>query len=591
MTGFLNKVANCLKALAFLSLAALAPPLVVAHAQEASQTPAGTGQQPVDGARNLAPAAGDRNGADVQIEELSAPDPNAAGALPTGVKPLGAGMWKSIGGAELAARLERLPSFERSPAMQALTDRMLLSPSAGPRDGPRDSAAPWYIARLRALNARGNWTGAIALAEYGPMSDPSVAEIAFTARLASRPIVETCGAFKTVETAHEGQFWSQLRVICQFAEGDAEGAQLALDVLREKNVSDPAFSVAATKLLGGKAQTNTLTPENAIHVAIWRLASLQLPLQAARSERPEIAAFAGTAGENEITALSGLGTLARQNAALAKSWSSAIAKSQLSPDQVDDPEETAKKLPESAGDAVYVKAIGARSMPAAKASAFAAMLQRGQSRGEFPYTAKILAQEAIAIAPLPETAWAAPEVARVLIYNGDVALAENWFKALSPGSPSDQPTINAIQVHGWLRQPNEARSAVLDRALRWLIDTAAKPGQNRATAQLRLSREAPILSALGVVLPPDAPQDGNSPGRTLGIDGPALLDAMARAADQGAAGEVVLNAALLLNGQGAAAARCQTIAAIVRALTRVGLRAEAKTLALEAILGQGQRSL
>lgn len=590
MTGSLSKRRLWPVALACGLWMALSP---FAGAQQPA--PAAPDPSPVEapGSRTVSPAAGDRAGSAVEVEELSAPDPNAAGALPVGVKPLGPGMWKTIRAADLAARLDRLPAFERSPVMQGLTARMLLSPSAGPLDGPRDGVAPWYVARLRALNARGNWAGALALADYGLMSDPVVAEAAFLARLASRPAIETCPALQAIETRHEGQFWSQLRILCQIAGGDVEGAQLALDVLKEKGVSDPSFFAAAAKSLGGKPPANMTPPDTAVQAAMWVLAALPVTLQAARSDKPEIAALARSSGDSDLVKLAGLGTLARQDANQIPNWIAAIGRAQLLPDQKDDPEETAKTLPVAAGDAVFVQAIAARTLPAAKASAFAAMLQRGQSRGEFPYAAKVLARSAADIAPLPETAWAAPEVARVLIYNGEVARAESWFKALSPSSPSDQPTINAVQIYGWLRQPNEARTATLNGALRWLVETAANPGPNRALARARLIREAPILDALGVVLPLEAASamDEDGPGVALAIDGPALRDAMQSAADQGAAGEAILNAAILLNGQGAAAARAQTVAAVVRAFVKLGLRQEAKALALEALLGTGKRGL
>jgi hypothetical protein len=318
-------------------------------------------------------------------------------------------------------------------------------------------------------------------------------------------------------------------------------------------------------------------------------------LQTAKSDAPEIAALAAEAGADDLTKLAGLGALTRYDLDRMPQWIAAVGQRSATLDQKDDPEETAKSLPVAAGDAVYVQTIFARTLPAAKASAFAAMLQRGQARGEFPYTAKLLARAAQEIQPLPETAWAAPEVTRVLIYNGDVARAESWFNALSPGSPSDQPTINAVQIHGWVAHPSSdlKRAMDLDKALKWLVQTSAAPGLNQDLAKRRLVREFPVLAAMGMVLPPDGlwAADANSPGVALDIDGPALMEGMARAAEQGAAGEVILNAAILLKGQGVAAARSQTNAAIIRALRKLGMGGEARALAAEALLGAGQRGL
>lgn len=546
-------------------------------------------------ARTLAPAAGDRDGAAVEIQELSAPDPNAAGISLAGSPPLGQGMWKTLTADQLADRLSRLPAFERSTVMQMATQAMLLSPSSGPKGGSGEGGAPWYVARLRALNARGDWKNTLELAEFGPDSDPAVAEAAFTARLVSQSPQETCAALTALEAPHEGQFWSQLRIFCQLAAGDMPGAQLALDVLREKGVNDPPFAAAAAKLIDGKAPANPPTPDNAIQAAMWILAAMPATMRAAESENLAVARLAMAAGENDLVKLGGLGAYARRHARYANTWSEDVARAQLSVDQKDDPEDAARKVPVSAGDAIFLQSVAARTVPAAKASAFAAMLQRGQSRGEFPFAATSLRRVASSLPPLPETAWAAPEVTRVLIYNGDVPRAESWLKVLNASSPSDQPAINAIQLYGSVRAATHspAKAGNVDQALQWLIRTAASPGPNQSLAKARMVREFPILAALGLVIPPDGlwAVDANSPGVALGIDGQALLDDMARAAEQKASGEVILNAALLLNGQGAAAARSQTTAAIVRAFMRVQLRPYAVGLAVEAMLGQGQRGL
>jgi hypothetical protein len=323
---------------------------------------------------------------------------------------------------------------------------------------------------------------------------------------------------------------------------------------------------------------------------MWRKAG-GTPPSAAQPQTPAEAEWLRAAGAESVAHLASVGLLVRWGLRTPDELVRLSASGAVTADQKDDPEEAAKKLDAGAGDALFLRSIQARTVPAAKASAFVAMLQRVQSRGEFPYGASLLARPALDIAPLPETAWAAPDVTRVLIYAGEVARAEAWRSALSEGSPSDQPVLNAIQIYGWLKQPTQPRAAVLDKALTWLATTAAKPGPNKAIAAARLNCEAPILAALGVVLPVDAlaAAGANSPGLAPDIETPALLVAMDAAADQGAAGEVVVNASLLLRGQGAAAARSQTVAAIVRALMKSGLKKEAKALALEAILGAGSR--
>jgi hypothetical protein len=147
--------------------------------------------------------------------------------------------------------------------------------------------------------------------------------------------------------------------------------------------------------------------------------------------------------------------------------------------------------------------------------------------------------------------------------------------------------INAIQIHGWLAQPSPERAHKLQGALTWLSETATGQGQNKRNAHARIVREFPVLAALGVTLPVNAQWalTAGSSGLALNQEDSELLDGMENAAQMGAKGEVVLNAAIVLKGKGLGVAQAQTAARIIRAMMRVGLKSEAKALAMEAILG------
>jgi hypothetical protein len=569
MTAFRSKALLALSALALAARAAFAV------------EPAGPE------ARTLNPAAGDRSGANVEIIGLSEVDPSSVGTKGPSAGGLGPRAWATLTRADLIDRLERLPALERSPVMRDLALRALLTAGAAPKgkDGP-----PWLAARLDALLRRGEWEEAAAMAARAPATDLDAQRAGIEARMLMADDASACSALRALTPPPDGPFWAKARAWCQIVAGDTAAAQLSLEVLRETQSADADFFAAAALALEATKPSAAPNPQNPIHFAMWRKAGLA-PAAAAQTETPAQAEWVRAASADGLAKLSGVGLLVRWGLRTSDELIQLSNSGVVNADQKDDPEEAAKKLSAGAGDALYLRSIQARTVPAAKASAFVAMLQRTQSRGEFPYGADLLSEQALAIAPLPETAWAAPDVARVLIYTGQVARAEAWRTALSEGSPSDQPVLNAIQIYGWLKQPSQPRAAALDKALNWLALTASRPGPNKAIASARLNREAPVLAALGVVLPVDAlaAADANSPGLAADIGTPALLAAMADAADQGAAGEVVLNASLLLKGQGAAAARSQTVAAIVRALMKLGLKKEAKALALEALLGAGSR--
>ncbi|HAJ46908.1 MAG TPA: hypothetical protein DCL54_10050 [Alphaproteobacteria bacterium] len=540
--------------------------------------------------RMLAPAAGDRAGSAIEIEDLSAPDPFAVGTLSAGEGGLGANAWAGTEREGLAATLARLPMVERSPVMRDLTRRMLLSQSRGPAGGAEDSSA-WFEARLQALNATGLWNDTLALAARAPSQTPGIARAVIDAKLMLGQEAEACAALSGLATPPEGAAWAKLRIYCQIVGGDLAGADLALDVLRETGETDETFFATATALTQGIKPKNEPNFASALHVVMWARAGYATSPSWGHNAQLAAIVFARKEGAAPAARFEAFGVAARLGQISANDWLTAALREPFKADQKDDPEEAAQKLSVAAGDAVHLQAIRARTLPAAKASAIVALLNRGQARNEFPFTAKTLAADAQALAPLPETAWAAPALARILIYNKNVDRAEQWLKALSAGSPSDQPVINQIQLYGWLRDPTPARAQRVQGALDWLADTAAKPGPNRALANRRLTHEGPVLAALEVTLPPAASwaRDADSPGIALDTDHGAIQQAMEMAAGRGASGEVILNAAILLQGQGAAAARSQVTATVIRALRAVNLKHEAKALALEALLGAADR--
>ena len=185
----------------------------------------------------------------------------------------------------------------------------------------------------------------------------------------------------------------------------------------------------------------------------------------------------------------------------------------------------------------------------------------------------------------PQTAWLAPYVARVLLATGHDKAAEQWLVALT--SPTDGPTVNALQIHLALARPSTENVARLQGAMTWLGTNALKPGGAKDWLMDRATREIPLLNALGYVVPPDAQWAVSATTAGVvptGASAEALV-ALARTSQEGRLGETVLNALVALGPGGPTRAQGQTVARVVKALTAVGLRDEARAIAVEAVLG------
>lgn len=103
----------------------------------------------------------------------------------------------------------------------------------------------------------------------------------------------------------------------------------------------------------------------------------------------------------------------------------------------------------------------------------------------------------------------------------------------------------------------------------------------------RATREIPLLEALGYTIPPDAQWavSANTTGVVPSGAAAEALTAIGRSALEGHQGETILNALVALGPGGPSRAQGQTVARVAKALIAVGLRDEARALAIESVLG------
>jgi hypothetical protein len=261
----------------------------------------------------------------------------------------------------------------------------------------------------------------------------------------------------------------------------------------------------------------------------------------------------------------------------------------FTPDQLDDPEESAAKLPPARANALYFRSITARTVPTARAAAFAAALQRAESQNRFALFATLAAGLAQQMTPSQDTAWLGPNIARVLLYARRDKAAEQWLTVMT--SPTDAAAVNALQIHLGLVRPSTENLARMQGALTWLGQNALKAGPSKDWLMERATHEIPLIEALGYAIPPDAQWavSANTTGVVPSGAAAEALVAVGRSAMDDRLGETVLNALVALGPGGPTRAQGQTVSRVVKALIAAGLREEARALAIESVLGAPTR--
>jgi hypothetical protein len=469
--------------------------------------------------------------------------------------------------------------------MQNLTKRVLLS-QGNPPAGETPPDEPSFIAqRLHKLVANGLIEEAALLGAQSARTDVFARQAWAEALLLQGRDADACGDNASPRQTSNDPYWLKLRAYCYLAEKDEQAATLTLNVMRERGVQDDAFFTLADAIASGTpAKVESAPSPTGLHLAMMRKAGASATVASMASWVPATQLVA------QQTADPAARLAAIERAVLASitpiaELRQAYQAEAFTPDQLDDPEEWAKKLPAARANALYFRAIAARTLPPARAAAFAAALQRAESQNRFALFATLASGIAQQMAPSQDTVWLAPNVTRVLLYARRDKAAEQWLTVMT--SPTDAAAVNALQVHLGLVRPSAENLARMQSALTWLGQNALKAGPSKDWLMERATREIPLLEALGYTIPPDAQWavSANTTGVVPSGAAAEALIASGRSAIDGRLGETVLNVLVALGPGGPSRAQGQTVSRVVRALIGAGLRDEARALAIESVLG------
>jgi hypothetical protein len=524
------------------------------------------------------------SGPRVTVSDLAAIDPAGAGLLSNGSGGFPSSLWSGSARPAVASRIAQLPAAPNSPAMQNLTKRVLLS-QGNPPAGETPPDEPSFLAlRLQKLVASGLIDEAAMLGAQSARTDSFARQASAEAMLLQGRDADACSDATSLRQSSNDPYWLKLRVFCHLIEKDEQAATLTLNVMRERNFNDDAFFTLADVVMNGGPANVTIPAPSGLHLAMMRKAGASAPAASLAGWVPATQLLAQQFAEPAVR------LTAIERAALASvipidELRQAYQAESFTPDQLDDPEEWAKKLPAARGNALYFRSITARTVPSARAAAFAAALQRAESQNRFALFAALSAGIAQQMAPSQDTAWLAPSVARVLLYARRDKAAEQWLTVMN--SPTDAAAVNALQIHLGLVRPSAENLARMQSALTWLGQNALKAGPSKDWLMERATREIPLLEALGYAIPPDAQWavSANTTGVVPSGAASEALIAVGRSAIDDRLGETVLNALVALGPGGPSRAQGQTVSRVARALIGVGLRDEARALTIESILG------
>ena len=509
----------------------------------------------------------------VTTGDLGIVDGPPAGTLDDSNGGLGQSMWINAPRGEVEDLLGRVPLVSADPVVRGLARRLVLTISDAPI-GPAKRAL--VTIRIEKLLQGGliDEAGAIA-ASFHLDNDPDFARVQAEVLLYAGRENDVCSDLTATRLTAPDPFWLQLRSWCFAAGGDNDSADLTRAVLDSQGIKDAALDLLfADVLTAKKTAPGAIEHPTALHIYLLRKTGL--PVTNAIAAKLGTAANLLAARETRNSAANRLAAAARISAtgALSPAEMLALMTAQKIPaDQIAQAQGVAAKLTFLPAQTLLHRAATLESRPPEKANLLLAAMS---APDRLPLTARLHAN---ILASLKPDATSHPLLARALILAGKPDAAAALY---SPGTPEDTD-LAAFRVLIDLAAPNQARDAAAQAAYVWFAKNAAPQQKPSAAAALSLG----LSEVLRRPMPPDARAlagtlqgmrwDGTRPS-------PDAVRKMVEAASEpGRKGEAVLRLLDIVGAEGPAKLPADVTIECVRVLSQLGLTAEARALAVEAL--------
>jgi len=539
----------------------------------------------VEGAPMVAP----KMGGVVQAETLDAVNPDVAGVLDSQNGGLGSDMWGGTDRQVISALLMKIPVSTASPAMRDLMRRLLLTGAEIPPGGQ-----PGSLIALRAgqLLAMGDFTGVNALLKVVPgyAENPDLLRIEVDARLLTGDVARACQVTHAYIENQNSTYWQKAFIFCQAIEGLGEQAQLGMALLQELGVEDKVFYdlVDAISNHIDAPQIESLPEPTPLHLALARVAKAQLPLDVISSNRPAILrAIAISPNASPDLRIEAAERAEVAGALPVDALRQLYASIEFSAEDLRNALSKSAELSGPMSRALLYRATLSQKVPAAQAVVLSQVLKKARLGGRYASTARAFLPQISRINPGSELAWFAPEAIRAFLITGRHEAVQGWFDVLSAAAqhePQMAAQVEALMPVAKLSGYAPASGWTMERLPLWW--DAIKDGEG---ARDKAATLASIFNALGETVPDSmwVKLIAGPTHQSLLAPHPSLWFLLDGASERHRLGETILVSLVILGEGGPARASPMILQRVLKALDKVGLKDEARAMALEAVVAVG----
>jgi hypothetical protein len=499
----------------------------------------------------------------IEVQQMRELDAWSVSALSRADGAFASDLWRQSDPDVLAAVFDRLPAVYESPAAQALARRVLFSGG----EAPRGEAQAAVRKRFEALGRMGaaDELATMAAGSNASLSDPQIAQYAAQAELARGRRAEACARGRGANFGDRPPpFLLRLRAYCAAVTGDRAAADLALELARSSGAED-AWITGAVAAAGGApgARPPAARYDNSL--------STQLSLAGQLRPGPNPLANASTLSLIALARSDAAPQPVRAQAAALAFRRGVISASEARTVLRATPAEITSALPPIA--AAMRQAEAAPGSMAA-ASAISTVLRQASAPADFAAASRFFQADVAALQTAPDQA-AALIYARAALAVGDTELSQRLIQSARTAGV-DETALAPLDLA--LAVLSNARGEDATVAVRRRIDRGAS--QPRAAA-----RDVAIVAGLGVSI--DAATQAfmlaNTPQAGARADA-GVMAAFSSAVDRNAVGEGALLAVIAGGEGGVARLDADSVLRILRMLRALGLEADARRFAVEALL-------
>ncbi|MGE5546705.1 MAG: antifreeze protein [Solirubrobacterales bacterium] len=523
----------------------------------------------------------------VEVHALEAMSPESVGTLEARQGAFSQDMWAGTSANVVRRLLPLLPGASGIQAVRDLERRLLLTAAAAPQgaDAARANGASLVELRAERLMAMGDVEGVAALAKAAPSAaiSPNLARLKLEALFATGNLDAACAETAAGLAQGADGMLAKAQAFCHLAAGRTSEGNLAVDLLRERKDPDNAFIAAAEVLSGlppaAHAKLSLPKPEP-LHVAVFRAAKLPLPADAAANASPAVLRAIALSPAETLDSRLAAGERAEalgglDAAELRKLYSEAL----FTPEDMSGALAKAEAGGPRARALLYRLAADMKD-PGVQAQIVARALDLATVRGDFAAAVRVFAPLLSEIRPGPENTAIAATLAKALYAAGRPEAAAKWQDVALSGP--DTHAGDRLWPYAAVYSAGGQHPLSTTGYAAWRATQDGVPAEKaRRRAAVLLS----VLSGLGGRVPDAAWLDALD----LPAAGPkpALFALMQGGALEARTGITVLATLAALGDAPADKVDVVTLSEAISALAVVGLTADARKLAIEALLANG----